>query len=315
MFVPVMHGRADGRERSNGTLCKGAGATLVELVVVIVIAGIVASVASVFISRPVQGYVDLSRRATLVDAAESAVRRMARDIRTALPNSARITNTPGGGFALELVPIVDGGKYTTDGQGEVKINLHGNFDADFDNLGCFQVIAPGTYTNYRIAINNLGTTGFNVYTTTGASGVITPVGLQITITNNAGATCSPSSPFGTVGDQHIHFNTNHAFSDSSPQNRFFVVETPITYLCDRVNGTLTRYANYAMQATQPATAAALNALSGVTSALVADRVSACSIRMVDQDVRNRGLVSLDLSISQDGETIRLIHQAQLDNSR
>lgn len=285
------------------------GITLIELVFAITITGILAGITSVFIVRPVEGYFDLSRRAALVDATESSLRRMARDIRIALPNSVRITNTSGGGFALELVPIVDGGKYTTTGATSVKINLQGNFDADFDNLGCFHTITPGTYTNYRIVINNLGTTGFDVYTSTGSQAVMSVAGLTITITDNVGASCP------TTGDQHIHFSANHAFLDSSPQNRFFVVEKPVTYLCDKAAGTLTRYANYAFQSSQPTTAAVLNGLSGVTSALVANRISACSVTTSAQDVRNRALVTLDLSLAQSGETVRLIHQAQLDNSR
>ncbi len=289
---------------------RGGGFTLLDLIVTIVITGIAAGMVSMFIVKPIQGYVDLSRRAALVDTAESSLRRMARDIRLALPNSVRVTNISGnGGFALELLPIVDGGKYTTKGATDTKINLQGNFDQDFDILGCLHAITPGSYTNYRLVINNLGTAGYDVYTTTGTTGVITPLGQTITVTDNVGAACP------TTGDQHIHLSANHAFLDSSPHDRLFVVETPVTYLCDTASGTLTRYAGYPIQASQPTTAAVLNGLSGVTSALVADSISACDIATTSSDLRNRGLVTLNLSLSKDAETIRLIHQVQLDNSR
>lgn len=295
-------------------LPRDRGFTLLEMIVTIVIAGIVAGMLSIFIVKPIQGHTDLSRRAALVDAAENALRRMARDLRLALPNSVRVTNSTGG-FALELLPIIDGGKYTTTGATSVKINLQGDFDADFDNLGCFQDITPGAYSTYRIVINNLGTPGFDAYAGTTinkqgkTAGVITSVGLTITITNNLGASCP------TVGDQHIHLSADHAFLDSSPQNRFFVVDKPVTYLCDKTSGTLTRYADYPVQASQPATAAQLNGLAGVTSALVTDSISACSITSTSADMRNRGLATLDLALAKDGETLRLIHQVQLDNSR
>lgn len=292
----------------------GRGFTLIEMIVVIAIAGIVASMLLLFFMKPFQEYVDMGRRAALVDTAESALRRMARDLRIALPNSVRVTNSPNG-FTLELLPIIDGGKYTTTGITFAKINLHGNFDMDFNNLGCFQNITPGVYSNYHIVVNNLGTPGFDAYGPLtynkqgNTTGIITPVGLTITITDNTGASCP------TLGDQHIHFGANHAFLDSSPRNRFYVVEKPVSYLCDKANGTLTRYANYPIQASQPTTAAALNGLPGVTSALVADSIDACSITSTSVDTRNRSLVTLDLALAKEGETIRLIHQVQQDNSR
>lgn len=291
-------------------LRRRGGFTLLELIVTIVIAGILGGMVSMFLVKPIQGYLDLSRRAALVDAAESALRRMARDIRIALPNSVRVTNFSGsGGFALELLPIIDGGKYTTKGATDTKINLQGNFDQDFDNLGCFHAIPPGSYTNYRLVINNLGTAGYDAYTSTSTTGVISAPGLTITITDNVGAACP------TTGTQHVFLSANHAFLDSSPYNRFFVVETPVTYLCDAASGTLTRYAGYAIRASQPTTAAVLDGLAGVTSALVADSISACSVSTTASDVRDRGLVTLNLSLSKDAETIRLIQQVQLDNSR
>lgn len=304
------------------------GVTLVELIATLVITAILASVVASFITYPIEGLVALSRRAALVDAAESSLRRMARDIRLALPNSVRVTNTATG-FALEMLPIVDGGKYTTQGMGNRKVNLHGNADDNFDNLGCFQHISPGTYSNYRLVINNLGTTDTcpsecnDAYRSSTAisSGagqptqVITPLtvdGLTFTITiTNYGASCSAT----TGGEQHIQFSANNKFNDTSPRNRFFIVEKPVTYLCDKNAGTLTRYADYPIQSNQPTTASTLNGLSGVTSSLMSDNVSACTISTTSSDVRNRSLVTLSLTLTRDGESIRLIHQAQLDNSR
>src|SRR5882762_9279670 len=67
------------------------GVTLIEMVIVISITAIIAGAVSVFISRPVEGYADAARRAEMSDIADTALRRMTRDVRTAVPNSIRIT--------------------------------------------------------------------------------------------------------------------------------------------------------------------------------------------------------------------------------
>lgn len=293
---------------------RNRGFTLIEMIMVIVIAGVVASVLLLFFLKPFVEYIDMGRRAVLLEAAESSLRRMGRDLRTALPNSIRVTNSTNG-FAIEFLPIIDGGKYMTLGMASAKINLHGDFDKDFDNLGCFQNIAPGAYDTYHVVVNNLGTPGFDVYEPltlnrqSNATGVITKVGELITISDNPGASCP------ALGTQHISLRDNHAFLDSSPRNSFYIVEKPVSYICDKTTGVLTRYANYPIQVNQPATAAALNALAGVTSAVVTDSIDACSATSDSADVRNRSMVTLDLALSKDGETIRLIHQVQQDNSR
>lgn len=290
------------------------GVTLVELVVVITITAIVAGMVAVFVLRPVQGYVDLSRRAALVDAAESALRRMGRDIRNALPNSVRVTNLGAAGFAVELVPIVDGARYATAETANPGCENLTGFDPDpadagFDVLGTFPGIAPGTYPGHRLVINNQGIgTTHDVYAD-GVSAtpplVITPAGTSITI---AAGTCGNSK-------HHVTLGAAHQFRSKSPRDRLFVVTTPVSYLCDTVGGTLTRYSGYAIQATQPTSAATLNALAGVSSALVAGRLSACSTTTSTTDVQDRGLVTFALSLAEQGEQIRLVHQVQLDNSR
>ncbi|MEX1993814.1 MAG: prepilin-type N-terminal cleavage/methylation domain-containing protein, partial [Steroidobacteraceae bacterium] len=60
---------------------KQCGVTLIELIIVITITAIVAVGVSVFISRPIEGYVDAARRAELTDIADTALRRMTRDLR------------------------------------------------------------------------------------------------------------------------------------------------------------------------------------------------------------------------------------------
>src|SRR5690606_28790817 len=86
---------------------KVSGFTLVEAVIVIAISGIVAAVVAVFIRAPVESYLDLNTRAELTDIADTAVRRMARDVRLALPNSIR---SPGA-QCFEYLATSTGGRY------------------------------------------------------------------------------------------------------------------------------------------------------------------------------------------------------------
>ena len=74
------------RPSSNNTQC---GFTLIEAIMVIVITGILAGMVAVFIRAPIDAYVDSARRADLTDVADTAVRRVARDIGAALPNGLR----------------------------------------------------------------------------------------------------------------------------------------------------------------------------------------------------------------------------------
>ena len=87
-----------------------AGFTLIELVVTLVVTAIVVGFMSMFIAAPIRGFADQACRSRLVDAADTALRRMERDVRRALPNSIRTTSSAGV-VALELLSTVDGGRY------------------------------------------------------------------------------------------------------------------------------------------------------------------------------------------------------------
>lgn len=292
-----------------------AGYTLVEAVVTIVIVGVLAGIAAVFIVRPMQGYADLSRRAALVEAGESALRRMARDIRLALPNSVRRQN-PASGFALELIPTLDGAKYNIRGTDYERLRFNG--DDNFDVFGCFRNPATKTLSGIRLAINSRGVSPDEVYADAqrpvGQESLITPAsGLTVTFDP---ATLCPSSGWDhiTLKDPATGNLREHNFRGESPNQRLFVVTTAVSYVCDIAAGTLTRYAGYAIPQTQPVTAADFAAL-GATGAVVVDRIEACNVTTTTDEVRNRGLVTLTLTLKSEDERIRLIHQAALDNSR
>lgn len=303
-----------------------AGYTLIEMVIVLVVTGILVAGASVFIVRVIQGYGDVSRRATLVDAAESALRRMARDIRLALPNSVRVSDSgTGTSFALEFLPILDAAKYNSEtGSNCARIKV-GQSTTDFDILGCFrnpvvtQYVGAGPTTAFRLVINNRGT---SVYTDTSITSPITPIGTSISVHVSDANSASCGAVVGTCGTvsgaanyrHHITLSTGHKFGSDSPNQRLYAVSKPVSYLCDSATGKLTRYYDYAIQPTQITTAAGFAAITS-SSALVSDRVSACRVFTATSDVKNRGLVTLTLGLSESGETIRLVHQVQLDNSR
>jgi len=143
-------------QTSNLRLREARGFTLIEMIVVIVITGIIGAVVAVFIRRPVEGYIDAARRAELTDIADTALRRITRDVRTALPNSVRIT-TAGNVTYLEYLQTSGGGRYRAepDSSGAGDILNFVAADASFDVIGTMPTLAAGN----SIVIYNLSPTG------------------------------------------------------------------------------------------------------------------------------------------------------------
>jgi len=314
---------------------RSAGFTLAEVVISIVVLGIVSVSFGVFILPAITAQQDVQRRAVLVDAAESALRRMSRDIRISLPNSVRLTNTiaGGSGFAVEMIPTADGARYCTSGTADCDATgelLIGSADLIFDVLGCFRnaafapTIIPTTFSTaaYRLVV---GSTDSLIYTATGASEVITPVG-AVTSSIFPGTGASPTqcgTLSGTANTYNRHRITlaSHTFPTASPRQRVFVIEdavAPVTYICNFSTGTLTRYAGYknglaystGAQPTDPSVAP----LAGL-GRLVTANISACNATSDEATVQTSAVVTLSLTLAQAGETVQLLKQVQIDNSQ
>src|SRR3954464_3232068 len=139
------------------------GVTLIEMVIVITITAIIAGGVAVFISRPFESYIDAARRAELTDIADTALRRMTRDVRSALPNSIRITCVPAGCtqttdvYYLEYIQTSGGGRHRAelDSAGNGDPLLFNTTDTSFDVLGAPVSLAAGN----SIVIYNLASSG------------------------------------------------------------------------------------------------------------------------------------------------------------
>lgn len=281
------------------------GFSLIELVIVIVIVGILATITTTIITQPVQGFIDLSRRATLVYSAESALRRMQRDIRRALPNSIRVDGT---GTAIEIINTVAGARYRLVpaplvGVPADSLEITG-LDTSFNVLGTLPALA-----GLRVAINNTGDVtggapvpGRNAYALADAATdehVVTPFGQPITIT------ASPPEDNITIGGLGFQF-TDHSIS-----NRVYLVDGGITYFC--TGGQLRRYAGYDF--TNPVAPQLQPVPPPNGFSVMADNISNCAFTYAPGTPQRSGIMTLDLSVSDaaTGETIRLLHQVHVDN--
>src|SRR5258706_8126344 len=101
--------------RRSSTRLLPSGFTLLEMIVSIVIVAVIFG-ATLFFAYPIQQAGDVTTRAELTDMADNALQRIGRDVRLALPNSVRVTNT-GSVYSVELVPVRSGGRYRAESSG------------------------------------------------------------------------------------------------------------------------------------------------------------------------------------------------------
>jgi MSHA biogenesis protein MshO len=288
---------------------KQKGFTLIELVMVIVLIGALASVASLFIAQPMEGFLDVNRRVALVDIAQTALQRMTREMRDALPNSVRLTNN-GTRFAIEFLSTSTGGRYRAS-PASVGISDPLDFTANTDSFdilgglpGSASVDAAGgsgraacmSNTVDCVVIYNTGTgsTDFNAYTG-----------------NNIAAVTAVSNTSLTFNNSDV---AGWRFPAASPGGRFFIVDTPVSFVCDSASGEVWMYQNYTISATQPVAAGDF----GGIGAVLADQVSDCGAATFQYNAGaglRYGLVVIRLSISgSGGETVSLLQQVHVMNA-
>lgn len=263
---------------------RSTGFTLVEMIVSIVIAGILVAMVAMFGRGQVDAYLDVSNRAQLADDADTALRRIGRDLQSALPNSVRQS-----GDFLEFVPIRDAGRYRADVNstgGADYLDFSSSTDNSFDVLGPAVSVAAGD----QLVIFNLGQTGSDVYAGTSSRAIST----------GAGSVSSLQYTLGGLGQ----------FPLASPQNRFQIVGGPVTYQCNAaaVGGTVVRHSGYAFASTQP------TAFAGATSAVLVGDVTKCSFRYTPAVLQRNGLVVLSLILTRNGESVELLYQVDISNT-
>jgi MSHA biogenesis protein MshO len=256
---------------------------------------------AVFVSGPVRGFDDQVRRAHLVDAASGALSRMERDVRRALPNSLGVTGAASVA-ALEMLGTLDGARYRAEPPGgpDTVLNFSGPDDS-FNALGAFtQVTKPFSGSDYYLSVYNVGVPGADAYE---LANVITPPGTQIEI-----------QAAGIAGADRVTLSPAFRFAYASPTQRVFLVDGPVTYLCDTGTGTLTRYDGYAIAASQAARDSRTELLAaGANAALVADRVASCAFDYTPGTAERAGLLSARLVIAEAGETVSLLTQVHVEN--
>lgn len=258
------------------------GFTLIEAVMVITITGVVIAVVSVFILPATSAYFASSDRAKLGDHADTALRRMARDLALALPNSVRVAAS---GRTVELIPVSGGARYATESGDPLQF---GTTPADTS----FSIVGPAlrlSRASQQLAWFNLGAgiadadayTLANVRSTTNPAGDATTVGLTGAALPNALL---------------------------APPYRVYAIESPVSYRCDTAAQTLTRHTGYGFNATQA------DPPTGGTSAVLAKDVSACSFSYTTGAAGARyALASLQITLTRNGESVSLYHAVHVDN--
>ena len=257
------------------------------------------SEAAVFIKAPIDEYINIARRAEMTDIADTAMRRMTRDIRTAVPNSVRLSGTH-----LEFLPTKAGGRYRANPAPSGTAQCGGTLAEDILDFtmadSCFEI--TGSAINFAagdmIIVGSTQADGNPPYNSTTAGVLRAYTGAAGTPQTKVLITATLLPAFASLASQ-----------------RFEVVsgsEQAVTYSCENIGGTidgtgtLKRYWAYGFNVTQVAPP-----IAGF-SALLAKNISACSMTYSPINQRN-GLVTVSLTITQGGDNISLYSEIHVNN--
>ncbi len=215
------------------------GFTLIELIIVIVLLGIIATVSSKFFSNTIIGYNDADLRIELSHIGRIAIEKVNRELRNAMPQSIRVNNN-----CLEFIPIVSSAHYQ---------------DQTLTYASPAVASKPLPVSGQSPASNQVDVFNLNFTAQAGVNYylVVYPIGPGSGNGDPYGAS-NPGPLFNYVSQSFVNPPTNtisrltmngsYLFPRQSPQRRLYIVSQPVSY-CITAN-LLERHSGYGFNALQ-----------------------------------------------------------------
>lgn len=227
-------------------LAKQRGFTLVELIMVIVVLAIVATVTTSYLGIGAQMYVESSDRDRLLSQSRFAVERLTRELRSALPNSVR-THISASQKCVEFTPVLVATRYASLPlfTAEPELELFG-----LSNQWADMASNEVQYGTEGLRVYVYATTKSQIYQATetnpGVPGVFFALDSSAPTPDPYDITANASG-----FDIRLKFANSALFSRASPSKRLYIVRQPIAY-CALATGQLIRHSQYGFSAGTPA---------------------------------------------------------------
>ena len=241
---------------------KTKGFTLVELVTVIIVLGVVSVGISGFIRTGMDIYTDVNERDQLLGESRFVVERLSRELRGAIPNSARLVSA-GNTQCLEFVPALWTTYYTSLSVfPDLPSNLAGTTTANVVELAASTDLLPLQGNEFAVVYP---TTANDIYAAIDLNNHDTNKRLMVNSCTDEDGDCSTADANAT--DPHLAILTLSreagtaqltAFSDHSPASRMYFARQAVSY-CAHSDGDITRHVD-GVNSTQTAYASSMGVL-------------------------------------------------------
>jgi MSHA biogenesis protein MshO len=285
-----------------------AGFTLIELIMVIVIVGVIASILVISFKPAFDSYLAVTRRARLTDLADTAMRKMTRDIRLAVPNSIRLATSQ----CVEFIPTSTGGRYRTKPDTVWDAVQPGNPSKPIDTsdtVSEFDVVTALTAVPVAgdwVVIDNQNTN--DVYSGTNRAAIesvgIPPVASPSLGLHRITLTAATQFPVGYDGGRF-------SIVPNAQQAVFYVCDNPGLDASGDGTGKVYRFSAYGFNADNPSACPKPLAATPV----LADHVESCSfIYAANQGATQQsGFVEVQFKFTQKDESVSLQYGTHVDN--
>lgn len=285
------------------------------MIISLTLIGILATAAVPMLRMPITAYMESSARAKLASNLDMVNSKLTLDFALALPNSVRVKQV-GTNYLIEYLEVRAKGRYRSGASGNpaqtcpATPGCGGSPDAlEFGAAPactetCFVTLGPLVGS---AVVPNSDMVVVNPTNTPGITG-------DPYANNGPGVRAIRSTLLANAAVATANFDNGRRitmapqdFTTQPLSKRFYVVSTPVTYVCNPTARTLTKYWNYAIAPVQPI------AFAGIQSALLATNVTACTFRIDPAGQMGAGglglggLVTIQMSLSEtvNGDSVPL----------